>query len=431
MITLPNTTRNIGEQLSEQHSTQKKKNREALHSIMSAIRYLGRQGLALRGNGVEKDGNFRQLQMKAERDPNLLEWLKRKDNVYISPDIQNEIIKVLGITILRNLATCLQKAPFLCIMIDETTDVSNREQATVVIRWVSEDFKVHEEFVGLYHVDSIDSASLVSVIKDVLLRLNLSVNKLRGQCYDGASAMKGAKSGVAKQIRDLESRAVYTHCYGHSLNLAASDTLKESKFMQDALDTTHEITKLIKYSPRRDGLFQKLKENMLCTSCPGIRILCPTRWTVKADSLASIIANYEVLQETWQEAVLVTKDTEAKARIQGVASQMQTFNFIFGTMLGEMILRHADNLSSTLQHKSMSAAEGQQIAAMTVETLRRIRDDESFDLFWLKVNNFASAHEIDNPELPRQRRRPRRYEDGASVGDFHESPKQLYKSALF
>ena len=28
---------------------------------------------------------------------------------------------------------------------------------------------------------------------------------------------------------DLEPRAVYTYCYGHALNLAAGDTLKQCK----------------------------------------------------------------------------------------------------------------------------------------------------------------------------------------------------------
>ena len=44
---------------------------------------------------------------------------------------------------------------------------------------------------------SIDAAMLVSVIKDVFLRMNISFDKLRGQCYDGASAMSGNKKGVA------------------------------------------------------------------------------------------------------------------------------------------------------------------------------------------------------------------------------------------
>ncbi len=63
-------------------------------------------------------------------------------------------------------------------------------------------------------------------------------------------------------------------------------------------------------------------------------------------------------------AVDVARDTESKARIQGVKSQMNTFRFAFGTMLAEMILRHTDNLSRSLQDKVCSAAEGQTIGAM-------------------------------------------------------------------
>jgi len=57
--------------------------------------------------------------------------------------------------------------------------------------------------------DRIDADSLISVIKGVLKDHNLSVNKLRGQCYDGAATMAGAKAGVAKKLLDEEPRAVY------------------------------------------------------------------------------------------------------------------------------------------------------------------------------------------------------------------------------
>ena len=63
---------------------------------------------------------------------------------------------------------------------------------------------MHEEFSGLYNVPLIDSATLVGMIKDVMIRVNFSINKIRGQCYDGASAMKSSKGGVAKQISDLD-----------------------------------------------------------------------------------------------------------------------------------------------------------------------------------------------------------------------------------
>ena len=84
---------------------------------------------------------------------------------------------------------------------------------------------------------------------------------------------------------------------------------------------------------------------------------------------------------TWDEATEVVKDTESKARIQGVRAQVKTFNFLFGSILGEMVLRHTDNLSRTLQDKALSAAEGQQVADMVVHTLQTLRNVESFDLF--------------------------------------------------
>ena len=122
---------------------------------------------------------------------------------------------------------------------------------------VDNDLSVKEEFIELYRVDSITSVTLTEVIKGVILRLNLSMCKLCGQCYDGCSAMSGTRS---ERIMDEEPTAVYTHCYGHSLNLAASDAIKNSKLMKDALDTTHEITKLIKFSPRREAIQSNLSK---------------------------------------------------------------------------------------------------------------------------------------------------------------------------
>ena len=75
------------------------------------------------------------------------------------------------------------------------------------------------------------------------------------------------------------------------MGIHCSDTMKQCKIMHDALDKTHEITKLIKKSPARDVMFKHLKEEMT-SSCPGIRVLCSTRWTVRAEALKSINHNY-------------------------------------------------------------------------------------------------------------------------------------------
>ena len=61
------------------------------------------------------------------------------------------------------------------IMADECTDVSNVEQFTICIRWVDKYLESHESFIGLYEVDSITSDTLVSAIKDTLVRLNVKL----------------------------------------------------------------------------------------------------------------------------------------------------------------------------------------------------------------------------------------------------------------
>lgn len=131
--------------------------------------------------------------------------------------------------------------------------------------------------------------------------MDLSLNNCRGQCYDGASVMSGSKKGVAVNLQRKEPKAVYTHCYGHSLNLAISDVVKEVKVIKNTLDTVHEISKLVKYSPKRDVLFESLKKE-LSPNTPGVRVLCPTRWTVRADSLKSVLDNYVALQALWDVA---------------------------------------------------------------------------------------------------------------------------------
>ena len=437
MITIPATTRDIGEQLSQIHCQEKATNRRMFLKILSAIRYLARQGLALRGDGDEQNGNFLQLlKLKGQDDPAMIDWLKRKANKYTSHQNQNNILRIMAMNVLREVTACLQQSPFITLMMDETTDISNQEQSVIVLRWVSEDFEVNEEFLGVYNVPTIDAATLTMAANDTLCRMNLPLSKLRGQCYDGASAMSGAKSGVAKKIQEEEPRAVYTHCYGHSINLATCDAVKQSKPIKNALETTHEITKLIKHSPRREGIFREIKSASDATGdnhSPGVRVLCPTRWTVRADSLASIVSNYSALQHTWDEAIDVARDTETKARIGGVSAQMTKFDFLFGLILGEMLLRHTDNLSKTLQKKSISAAEGQHVGRMVIDTLQSLRTEESYDFFWTKVSTMAETADIDveEPQLPRRRKTPKRYDDGLTIGDFHDTPKAYYRQLYY
>ena len=70
--------------------------------------------------------------------------------------------------------------------------------------------------------------------------------------------------------------------------------------------------------------FESLKQT-LTPDTPGFCVLCPTRWTVRANSLKSVTDNYTVLQKLWE-----TSNTSIKARIIGVEAQFKTYAFFFG-----------------------------------------------------------------------------------------------------
>ena len=301
-----------------------------LLKIFENIRFLARQGLPLSSDGDESNSKFVQLfKLRSTDDSSMLEWLRKRTNKYTSKDIQNEILNVLAAEVLEKISNDLQTTDFFGIMVDEFTDSSDQEQVTLVLRWVDNMLSTHEEFISLHLVEDIKSDTIVAVIKDILLRLNLGLSKCCGQCYDGASSMTGKKNGVATQILKIEERTLFTHCYGHSLNLAANDALKVVPIMKDAFDMTYEICKLIKFSPRREAMLDKLKSGT-APGTPGIRVLCPTRWTVRAQSLKSSIDNHEVSLDLWDDCLDIVKEAELRSRIIGVQAQMRNFSFYWG-----------------------------------------------------------------------------------------------------
>ena len=231
-------------------------------------------------------------------NPVLTTWLKTRSDKYLSPEIQNDLLEIISLSILRSKAGKLQSSTMFAVMADECVDISNHEQLAICFRWVDTELEVHEDFAGLYEIPDISARTIVHVLKDCLIRMNLNWSRCRAQCYDGASNMAGHRTGVVSQVLSMESRALFTHCFGHSLNLSVCDTIKQCKLTRDVLDVTHEISKLVKFSPKRNAIFDKIKE--LSPDTSSFRVLCPTRWTVCAKSLQSVLDNYAVLQQLWE-----------------------------------------------------------------------------------------------------------------------------------
>ena len=138
------------------------------------------------------------------------------------------------------------------------------------------------------------------------------------------------------------------------------------------------LLKIVKKSPKHEsqlitihtkGLFTENDEQ---NKTKTIRVFSDTRWTARCGALVSIIQHYKELRELWKWCLKEYKDPETKARIIGVQTQMNKFNYFSRVKLAFFLLGHSDNLSTTLQSRKLSASQAQSIARKTVTTLEKL-----------------------------------------------------------
>ena len=104
---------------------------------------------------------------------------------------------------------------FFSILVDESHDILVKEQMSLVLHYVNKKEIIIERFLGIVHVVSTTASSLKYAIKCLLCEHNLSLSKLRGQDYNGASNMQGDINGLKTLILKENKLAFYVHCFAH------------------------------------------------------------------------------------------------------------------------------------------------------------------------------------------------------------------------
>ncbi|CAN0875632.1 Zinc finger MYM-type protein 1 [Linum grandiflorum] len=136
-----------------------------------------------------------------------------------SPDIQKDIVHALAHETTKLITKDIGN-DFFAILADESRDVSVKEQMGLVLRYVNGKGCVIERFLGISHVRDTKAISLKNAIESMLMKHGLSISRVRGQGYDGASNMKGEIHGLKTLILEESPSAYYIHCFAHRLQLS-------------------------------------------------------------------------------------------------------------------------------------------------------------------------------------------------------------------
>jgi len=102
----------------------------------------------------------------------------------------------------------IKLAKFYSIIADEVTDISNKEELSLDIRYIHEE-QVREVFVDFVEVERITGQVLGDTILRWLRYHGTPPADMCGQCYDGASNMAGARSGVRSVVQREAPKAMY------------------------------------------------------------------------------------------------------------------------------------------------------------------------------------------------------------------------------
>ena len=98
-------------------------------------------------------------------------------------------------SVVREIVDQIKQAGFQSLLADECTNIANKEQLIICLRWIDDKLQPKEEFGGFYEIPNTNAETIAIVIKGALFRIGLPLRNCRGQCYDGARPMAGIKNG--------------------------------------------------------------------------------------------------------------------------------------------------------------------------------------------------------------------------------------------
>ena len=161
----------------------------------------------------------------------------------------------------------------------------------------------------------------------------------------------------------------------------------------------------------------------------SLKILCPTRWTARTAAIDAILKDYGVLLEVLEEIHETTTD-EYGTKEFGLLQLLEKFNILFGLKLSYLLFSAAEQVSLALQKNNIAIQDALSAVDAAKAHFNRIRSDKEFSQFYEKTLTFAEEKGIEQPVLPRNRRRPQRYDNGCESHVF-PSVKEYYRQMYY
>ncbi|VEN40282.1 unnamed protein product [Callosobruchus maculatus] len=394
------------------HNERVKKNRDILKRLIDVTCFLGQHDLSFRGHdeasGSDSLGNYVDLlELLGNYDETIKNHLNESSGFRgTSNRIQNDLIKCIFDVVLDQIKSEIKKAPFVSIVLDETTDTTNLSRFSIVVRYLLDGIP-QERFLGFLDVSNDRTAeAMFKIVCDIVTSLECE-SKLVAQSYGGAVVMAGHLDDLQAKVKQKYKHAIFVHCLAHRLNLVLSqgmNNIKECKIFFTTLS----------------GLASFFSKSFKITHALDMHVqrrfpkVTPTQWNNNG-RLVQTVSQYrnsliDFFQDIWTNKEKWDAETVTAAKGYLYWFQ-QDFDFNFLLNIFSEIFPYTDVLFDVLQTKSNDIGLSIKKINVFEKKVRQKRDE--FQGFWNKTQDMDLEPERISIRID-------------SVGDRETSYRRLY-----
>ena len=284
--------------------------------------------------------------------------------------------------------------------------------------------------MGLYEVATTTGIAMAVMLQDALTRLQLPVQNLRAQTYDGATNMSGKYHGCQAELKRIQPLAKYVHCGAHVSHLITSKCVQEASFIRDALDRVQELGNIYKSSGKFKNMYLELYSCDADSPSPSrLKPIFPTRWLTRLSAVVAVLSNYEAILQSLEKAA-VEFDTNTGTRANNLHSSFESGKTLLGLLAAQPILQAMKAFNRGLQGSTVTVSGMLQAADVTRNGLTSLRNDDSFSEIFDAAQKGVRDYRLTTIDLPRRKKIPKRLDDGFENA-FQATSKDLYRVQFF
>ncbi|KAL7104338.1 hypothetical protein ACP275_08G238200 [Erythranthe tilingii] len=258
-----------------------------------------------------------------------------------------------------------------------------KEQMTLVVRYVDKSGIVIERFLGVEL-----ALTLKATIDDFFFsRYGLSVSKLRGQGYDGASNIRGqfnALVAVAKKHDHISSLFDFAT---RVLNVVGSSRKRRDLLRQKQHENIIEALNMGEISSGRD-LNQET----------NLKRAGDTRWSSHYNTLLSLINMFDAVIDVLEVIGPDVSSTSYRTEAQDIVDRLLSFDFVLSLFLMKKVLTIINELSKALQRKGQDIVNGMRLVQVSKIQIQSFRES-GWGFLFESVTVFCKKHKVDVPQM--------------------------------